>query len=157
MPIDIGMKQVASSYVPGTWNSTAAASYWAAHHDNTGWPAGATRYQVYQMEIGGTLPWTTGGEIPTPACFKAPVGTADRRIISVAVVNCLSQGISGNSNKIVFPNSYAEFFLTRPVDQTGVIYAEFIKFVTPKTPGAKIHQIVQLYRDCDPTVTPGCQ
>jgi Flp pilus assembly protein TadG len=174
MPIDTGMAQVGSAYVPGTWNSTAAAAYWLAHHDSsgaTGWPANplnpsvpATRYQVYQMEEGtlaypgGTLPWngTSAESHGSPACFGAPIGTDDRRMISVAVVNCLSQGVKGNSNQIVFPNSYAQFFLTRPVDQSNVIYAEFIQFVTPQTPGAKIHQIVQLYRDCDPTVTPGC-
>jgi hypothetical protein len=60
-------------------------------------------------------------------------------------VNCLEQGVNGNSAN-VRSNRYAEFFLTQPVGSDGVIWAEFIRFMTPTSPGTKLHHIVQLYR-----------
>ena len=151
MPINVGMTAVGSSSIGGTWNTATANSYWSAHHDSSGWPliAGvpATRYQVYQMERAGSVAWNgTSAETPAPQCASVPTGDDSRRIISVAIVNCLAQNISGNRNATVMSNTYADFFLTRPVDQSGIVYAEFVRFMTPQSDGTKLHQIIQLYR-----------
>jgi len=152
LPGNINMVQVGSSYTGGTMDTIGAGSYWTAHHDNTGWPSingvPATRYQVYQMERAGPVAWNgTSSETPAPHCASVPTGDDSRRIVSVAIVNCLSQNIQGNSNATAQSNLYADFFLTRPVDKTNVIYAEFVRFVTSQSDGSKLHQIVQLYRD----------
>jgi hypothetical protein len=41
---------------------------------------------------------------------------------------------------------YADFFLTQPVGSGNIVWAEFIRFMTPDSDGSKLHQIVQLYR-----------
>jgi hypothetical protein len=135
-------------------NTVAAANYWADHHTSGTWPSGFTRYQVYQMERGingYTAPaWKAGSENPAPQCAPTNVrnsGDDSRRIISVAVVNCLDQNVQGNSTASVMSNKYGEFFLTNPVGSDGVIWAEFIRFMTPTSDGSKLKQIVQLVRD----------
>jgi Flp pilus assembly protein TadG len=151
MPLATGMTQIGSSLQGGTFDSGNAGSYWTAHHGATGWPAGATRYSVYSKELDGTYSFAGGtsaeAQSKAPTCTGTAKGSADRRIISVAIVNCLSQNLSGNSNKTVFSSKYADFFLVRPVANDNIIYAEFIRFMKPDSDGSKLKQIVQLVRD----------
>jgi hypothetical protein len=136
-------------------NTTAAANYWSDHHTSGTWPSGYTRYQVYQLErgliSGSPAPaWKSGSENPAPQCAPSNVRTTggdSRRIISVAIVNCLDQNVQGNSTTSVMSNKYADFFLTNPVGSDGVIWAEFIRFMTPTSDGSKLKQVVQLVRD----------
>jgi hypothetical protein len=158
MPGNLNMTQVGSAWMGGTWDTNGAASYWKAHHDSTGatgWPtvngSPATRYQVYQMENAGSTSWagsSSENNPPTaPSCNpQSQAPSADRRIISVAIVDCLAQGVQGNKVANVRSKEYADFFLTQPVGSGNIIWAEFIRFMTPNSPGSKLHQIVQLYR-----------
>lgn len=150
MPGNTGQTQVGSTFVGGSMDTGAAATYWTYHHGAGGWPANATRYSVYQGERAGTYAFVNGTENPAPQC-NGTAGDDTRRIISVAIVNCMAQGVQGNSNANVMSSLYADFFLTEPVTSApdpnaGIIYAEFIRTWTPQSDGTKLHQIVQLYR-----------
>jgi Flp pilus assembly protein TadG len=169
MPINTDMATVGSTLVGGTWNTSGANGYWQYHHYNAAsndptlaslsWPtangaangAPITRYSMYQRERAGIYPFNPYTEIPAQQCTRAPAGSDTRRIISVAIVNCSAQNVSGYSNKVLMANEYAQFFLTDPVTADGpskdIIWAEFVRIVTPSTPGGFLHQIVQLYRD----------
>lgn len=76
----------------------------------------------------------------------------DRRIIIIAVVNCIEHGpINGNSTPPLPVEQYAKFFVTEPVDiHTGNsnqdIDGEFIGFVSPGADDSVIRDVVQLYR-----------
>jgi Flp pilus assembly protein TadG len=153
LPINTGTSQVGSTYVGGTVDPAGKISYWTAHHDKTGatsWPSGVTRYQMYQNELaaatGSAYSFANGSstEVMAPTC-GSPTNDPARRIISAAVVNCISQGINGNSNANVRATSYSEFFIIRPVDQTGIIWTEYIRTVTPTSSGSKLHQVIRLY------------
>ena len=60
-----------------------------------------------------------------------------------------AQCASMNGTNSPAPTGYrmAKFFLTKPADTTGQIYAEFVKMLTPTESDNKLHQIVQLVRD----------
>jgi hypothetical protein len=142
-------------WVGTTMDTSDANNYWQYHHGSN-WPATlTTRYAAYQLERGqtGTPPAFVNvppRESPAPSCAPLAVrnaGDDSRRILSVAIVNCQAQGVQGNTNTSVMTNKYADFFLTKPVGQDGVIWAEFVRFLTPTTPGTKLRQIVQLVRD----------
>jgi hypothetical protein len=141
----------------GTSTDMAAANaYWQYHH-GADWPATlTTRYAAYQLERGqtGTAPAFVNvppRENPAPVCAPASVrnsGDDRRRILSVAIVDCVTQGVQGNSVTNVRSNKYADFFLIKPVGQDGVIWAEFMGMITPQTPGPHtVHHIVELVRD----------
>ena len=148
----------------GNWN---LAAYWSVNHpqwliDNPGkqYPDelnGATRYAVYRYEIDmGVVPNNdvaatpaVEGENGNPICYGGGVGpndAPDRRTLSVAVINCIAEGIAGNS----VPNSeavfFAEMFVIRPIrgGSDGNIWLEFIDFKEGGDAG--MHDIVQLYR-----------
>jgi hypothetical protein len=125
--------------------NTGANAYWNQHH-GANWPAGVTtRYAAYQLEqgIGGTAPsWT--GEPHAPYCTPTTTGNSDRRVISVAVINCLANSVRGNSNTSVLGAAYADFFVTKPADAN--IYLEFMRFLNADQDGSKLHHIIQLNR-----------
>lgn len=127
--------------------------------------AGSSRYEVYRWEIeSGNIPnnksglvapdLRTDGEDGAPICYTggsgpggvAPNDTPDRRTLSVAVINCLAEGVAGNS----VPNSeavfFAEMFVMRPIrgGSDGNIWLEFIDFSESGDDG--VHDIIQLYR-----------
>jgi Flp pilus assembly protein TadG len=160
---------------------TGAATYWGYHH-GVSWPGGTTtRYQAYCQELGlgnncrgsNSAPSfdDVNNESHVPQCAPASVrnsGTYKRRLISVAVVNCMAQGVQGNQATNVRSNKYAVFFLTSPspTSQPGVlnnylgsatngdIMAEFVEMITPAGCASNptnpfcsgLHQVVQLYR-----------
>ena len=135
----------------GTARPTTAAknNYWQFHHNAT-WPTGlATRYDAYLHEIQMVQDNAWGKspapESPTPTCAPVSAGTAERRILSVAVVDCLANGVQGNSVSNVRSDTYADFFITEPAD-SGTIYTEFVRMLTPGEDDGKLRRIVQLYR-----------
>jgi len=148
-------------YMGTTMDSTWANDYWTYHHGSGTWPAGLSRYQVYMMEqgllSGYTAPaWAAGSENASPQCAPTAVRTAGdytRRMISVAIVNCQDQIVKGNNPPKVETTKYADFFITNAVQSSGganvkgVIFAEFVRMMTPQSDGSKLHQIVQLVRD----------
>lgn len=122
------------------WNS-------ATWKTNTGLTASATRYQVYAWEIahrgqtiGGKIildPNPTGASGSTlvghgkPVCSQlqtpsygsgqVPGGTlADRRRISVAVINCVANSVNGNSTGVPV-SKWIEAFLVEPSLNRGAV------------------------------------
>jgi hypothetical protein len=124
----------------------------------------STRYGVYRAEVElGMIPnldnmatpdnpATDGdveGENGNPICYAGGVGPnadPDRRKLSVAVINCIEYGITGNSVPYTPAEYFAEMFVIRPIagQSDGNIWLEFISFKEGGSAG--YHDIVQLYR-----------
>lgn len=122
----------------GQW---ARQAYWDANHPTTEPPAGYiaavspanptggwTRYQTYRYEVEtfGAQVNLPSDENGAPACYSG--GTSpnlqrdqDRRLLYVAVVNCLEHGPSGTNTLGRGPvpvKAYAKVFMTEPVGNT---------------------------------------
>jgi hypothetical protein len=114
-----------------------------------------TRYEVYRYEIETNIEGTTdklmtqasvGGEVGPPQCGRAPTDVVDRRILHVAIVNCVEQGpLQGRSYNVPV-EAFASFFLIRPVDQLDTIDLELVGLVEPGADQAVVRDVVQLYR-----------
>jgi len=152
LPRDTNMTPTAGVAI-GTGDMGGAAAmnaYWFGQH-GVNWPANVTtRYQAYLRELGlnGAAPPWTNVEPHAPTCNGVSAGDYKRRIISVAVVNCLAQGVQGNSTTNLQSHMYAEFFITEPATAPpdSSIYAEFVQLITPGSSDGKLHQVIQLYR-----------
>ncbi|HSE79552.1 MAG TPA: TadE/TadG family type IV pilus assembly protein [Alphaproteobacteria bacterium] len=139
-----------------------------------------TRYDTYRWEIdSGHVPDRTRDDGPSQPCGADPGGypasynascsdgeqgrpsnytggtlsdEPERRIIIIAVVNCIEHGpINGNSTPPLPVEQYAKFFVTEPVDihsgnTNQDIYGEFVGFVSPGADDGIIRDVVQLYR-----------
>ena len=117
------------------WAGGAGAGTWQA---NTGLPANATRYQVYNWEIahrdqtidgvvvlaknpaaanGNTLAAYGKPQCSAPQGYGTgyvPGGTTpDRRRISAAVINCTAQSVNGHSENVQV-EKWIELFLVEP-------------------------------------------
>jgi hypothetical protein len=134
----------ANRFGNGEWNCSA---YWSANFSGSAVPKPAgctalsssyTRYQQYEYEIAHGL------DLQAPA--NAANELVDRRIIYVAVVNCLDQNIHGSM--AVPPLTYLRVFLTEPVSEpSGVeIIGEVVDVVQLGEDDGVLHDIVQLYR-----------
>jgi Flp pilus assembly protein TadG len=148
LPMDSSMNTVGvASIGNGTMSTSDMNNYWQQHH-GANWPAGVTtRYAAYQLEqgIGGTAPsWRAGSEPHAPYCSPTTTGNSDRRVISVAVINCLANSVRGNANTSLLGATYADFFVTKPADAN--IYLEFMRFLNADQDQSKLHHIVQLNR-----------
>jgi Flp pilus assembly protein TadG len=113
-----------------SWNDQAT---WTS---NTGLPANATRYQVYEWETahptvstpsgnrGIAVTQTIGGKTAhgIPICNSpgiTPGGTnVDRRRISVAVINCEALGLNGAETGVTV-NKWIDVFLVEPSIDRG--------------------------------------
>jgi len=167
MPQDTGFTPYGNLLLGnGTLDTTSANNYWNYHY-GTNWPSDlaaagqANRYLAYRRELGldgQTAPTPVPGtESRAPSCAAQTSETvASRRIISVAVVNCLANNVRGNSVANVRSNAYANFFITQPsidysspsFNNNGEIWGEFVEMITPSSGGnGKLHQVIQLYRD----------
>lgn len=119
---------------------------------------GMTRYQMYLYEIySGSIPnndnpatATVEGENGNPICYSGGASTLtnqpDRRKLSVAVINCIEQGITGNSVPNMKAEFFADMFVLRPIrgQSDYNIWLEFIDF--KETGDSAVHDLVQLYR-----------
>lgn len=122
----------------GQW---LCADYWAAVHPGVTAPTGCgsvtgvptssiTRFQVYRYEIdNGLIPNGSNGTSGTPTETGAPFCSSstpvspvagdlstDRRIVTMAVLNCLEHNVQGRSD--VPAEGYINGFLTEPVNVT---------------------------------------
>jgi hypothetical protein len=163
LPGDTDMSRNGNLLTGSTMDMNAADAYWHYHH-GANWPTSIrTRYAAYLLERGITgspPPWLQRTENPAPQCAPASVLNSrddTRRIISIAIVNCRANNIKADTVASVRSNVYADFFLPVPVFtgsisaphdyQSNVIYAEFVRMITPQLDHSKLHHIVQLYRD----------
>ena len=138
------------------------AAYWAAAHPGVSVPsalsAGCTatatisRKDVYDYETDPansarlTDPAAGTGETGSPdACTGTTTGTAGRRVLFVAIVNCRSSPVTIQSNAQNVPvAAFGKFFLTHPTTNQTKPYAEFMGLVDRGS--GTIRDQVQLYR-----------
>lgn len=144
MPRDLAFSGPNGRFGNGHWD---CQSYWDANFSSSGvtQPAGCvsdssgfTRYDMYQFEIDNGL------DLPAP--LNAANEMEDRRVIYVAVVNCVANGLAGRQT--VLAVNFIKIFLTEPVnDPTGVeIVGEIVDIVELGIDSTVLHDIVQLYR-----------
>jgi hypothetical protein len=144
MPRDLAFSGPDGRFGNGHWD---CLSYWNANFASSGVtkPAqciadasGFSRYDMYQFEIDNGL------ELEAPQ--NAANELADRRIIYVAVVNCVENGLAGRQT--VMAVNFIKIFLTEPVSEpTGVeIIGEIVDVVQLGIDDTVLHDIVQLYR-----------
>lgn len=144
----------------GVWNRQ---QYLTTHHptlDQSQWPANVadfTRYDFYLWELGLLDDPPTSPRLPlrfdrngnslgeaAPSNFT-PAGPASRRLIYVAVLNCVADNIRGNSVLTAVPRSFMRFFLTEP-SSGGEILGEYQGSVQPNDDDGILRHIVQLVR-----------
>ena len=135
-------------------------AYWQSHYGSN-WPADLNvpprRYAGYMREQGKNVDGTAGPAAPNilagteprgPTCAPTAPGGPDRRVLTVAIVDCLYWGVRGNAVNNVWANKYSEFFITEP-STDGSIYAEYLGSkpmgTTPGCTGS-VCQIVRLVR-----------
>jgi hypothetical protein len=145
MPLDWVLRNNASArFGDGFWD---CQSYWTANHPGAPLPAGCTantknpsRYQVYQLEK------TQSPAYGSPTCSKP--GLPDRRIVYVAVLNCVASGIHGNGEKNIPLVGFMKALLLGPAvsgTDTEVDF-EVIDARRPGMGGDMLKDDVQLYR-----------
>ncbi|MET3593155.1 hypothetical protein ABID26_002552 [Mesorhizobium shonense] len=118
--------------------STFYAQYWSVNHKgaavpsipSTSYPTGdttqpASRYDVYKYEIAHSLvgdkslvPTKESGD---PSCFKGdtPSLDPDRRLMNLAIVDCLANEDKINGHTQLKPDGYASVFLNTPVQKSN--------------------------------------
>lgn len=123
-------------------------AYWSNHHPGTLPATITTRYDLYAAEAAGTgnaATWLTQAAEPhAPSCSSSPAGTAARRIVQVAIVDCNYWGVKGNSVNNIRIGAYADFFLTEASD--GKIYTEYLQTHKIDTAGSALNSIVKLVK-----------
>jgi hypothetical protein len=159
LPVDQNMiNPVAQSLDPnamigkGLWN---CAAYWTtAHFAGTGKnapppgcsaSASISRYDVYRYELNFLNDRSRGVEYGAPRC--APPGAANRRVITVPIVNCGSSPVPVlNDAQNVPVAGFGKFFLVLPAQPggNGNPYAEFMGLVKRSDPLST--DLVQLNR-----------
>lgn len=115
-------------------------------------PNARTRYEYYLAEIAAANggPILTGRrETGLPTCSSSPPAAPERRILTVAGVDCAKAGIRGSATNVPVREFY-KIFLTEPVDSFG-IYGEIVGSASvPGTSnegiGGRVRDVVQLYR-----------
>jgi Flp pilus assembly protein TadG len=156
----------------GTWDRNAyfKVNYpswgWGTWPANTGLPSDATRYEVYRWEmdnvgnsvVGETVldsRYVTGNgnnaryshgaaQCATPV---TPGGlVADRRKITVAVINCVAEGVNGSSTNVPVTKWIDAFLVepsvNRPRTHQGDVYIEIVD-VTKLGGGGEVGQAVR--------------
>lgn len=143
----------------GNW---ARNDYWNTNHNGQAQPSGyssMTRYQVYRYELENNPPGlvNTPQETGAPTCSGAAPVTdpaRDRRVLPIAVVNCVENAAILNGNAENVPvEAYAEVFLTEPVGNTDWwgasnddVFLEVIGVVRPNLQESVLREYPVLYR-----------
>jgi hypothetical protein len=141
----------------GNW---ARSNYWNTNHPGLPMPPGyatMSRYQVYRYEIDTPSLVNTPQESGAPSCSSVPPVTdpaRDRRVLPVAVVNCVeNQAILNGNAQDVPVEAYAEVFLTEPVGNTDWwgasnddVFIEVIGAVRANLPTSILREFPVLYR-----------
>lgn len=179
LPRDANLKDVNLGNRIGTGVALSdVTTYWLTNHPNdatvpadvaqacapAAFGSQACRYAIYQHELLNGIPNITNGENGNPVCTTPPVPSSalrDRRTLTMAVVNCHANGLSGsNHNQPVPVVAYVRMFLTEPLglqeDATGKVtgfanssnnaYGEVLGVVKPGDQTGILHQSPALYR-----------
>ncbi len=131
------------------------SDYWATNHGGAPLPGeltGGTRYEVYRHEIDqGEIPLSEdpNGEDGAPSCAASGYDNPllDRRVLIVAVINCLEHDVHGNTDDVPVV-AFAEMFMTEPVGGPPEhdLYAEMLGVLEPGGDDGVLHDFPQLYR-----------
>jgi hypothetical protein len=146
-------------------------TYWATNHPAVAFPADPTpgdlftRFDLYRYEIdnnqipnksGQTAPYynkTSDPENGNPTCatgVNSNPPETDRRVMYVAVVNCVEQGLNGSESDVPVL-TFAKLFLTEPVQIGGSgnkfqIWGEMLGVVESGDESGIVHEYPVLYR-----------
>lgn len=143
MPRDLSFSGSSGQFGSGVWN---CQTYWTTNFGSTARPTGCadnssalSRYSVYQYEIAHNL-----SQVPP---LNAANQIAGRRIVYVAVINCLQNSFNGRAPSVPV-NTFLRVFLTEPVaDPNDVaVYGEVVDVIQVGADDAVNHDNVQLYR-----------
>ncbi|RUV35817.1 MULTISPECIES: TadE/TadG family type IV pilus assembly protein [unclassified Mesorhizobium] len=121
----------ATGMTNSTWDRT---NYWLINHGaaypnvpSTTNPTGATvpasRYDVYKYEIAnglvGDQSLAPTKETGVPACFKGATPTLDpdRRLLNMAIVDCIANQAKINGHTQLKPDGYASVFINSPIQK----------------------------------------
>ena len=148
MPVDSNMIRADQSFDPtvslgnGTWN---CAAYWSTEHSvgsgRNSPPVGCTatatisRYDLYRYELNFLSDRSVGAEFGAPKCN--PAGAANRRVLTVPIINCGSTPVPVLSDAQRVPVAgFGRFFLALPAETgtRGNPYAEFMGLVKRSDP-----------------------
>ncbi|CAN7711510.1 TadE/TadG family type IV pilus assembly protein [Mesorhizobium sp. LjRoot246] len=117
--------------------TTFYGNYWSSNHkasvpnipsstNPVSKTAPASRYDVYKYEIAtaGLVADKSKGpsnERGTPACFKGATPTADpdRRLLNMAIVDCIANQAKINGHTQLKPDGYASVFLVAPIAKSN--------------------------------------
>ncbi|SEH20077.1 Putative Flp pilus-assembly TadE/G-like [Sphingopyxis sp. YR583] len=145
------------------WTNGDGTSRWRT---NTGLSASATRYEVYKWEIGAALAGSpVDGQVvlgsraisgslssygrPQCGASSTPTATtADRRRLSVAVVNCVGNNVRGNSTGVPV-RRWIDVFLVEPSLDRGSrtkkdqIYVEIVGETTSGAAGETAGSVIR--------------
>ncbi|MDP3262429.1 MAG: hypothetical protein Q8M59_05630, partial [Tabrizicola sp.] len=88
-------------------------------------------------------------ETGRPSCSTVPPAGPDRRIITVAGIDCSANGFNGRATVPV--REFFKIFLTEPITEDDAIYGEIIGSASEAGTGAVgtggiVRDVVQLYR-----------
>lgn len=121
----------ATGMTNSTWDRT---NYWLINHgaayptvpsttNPTGAGVPASRYDVYKYEIANGYV-ADKSKAPTketgvPACFKGatPTPDPDRRLLNMAIVNCIANQAKINGHIQLKPDGYASVFINSPIQK----------------------------------------
>jgi Flp pilus assembly protein TadG len=143
----------------GVWAGGRAAYVTANYGDSDPHPAALTRYAYYLAEIaaaGGDPILEDRAETGLPVCSVSPPAGADRRVITVAGIDCAANAIQGAAQDVPV-REFFKIFLTEPVGQDGStprrldIWGEIIGTASETGTGSTgsggvVRDVVQLYR-----------
>lgn len=130
-------------------------TYWLTNHGVAlpGALVGGTRYDVYRYEINNSMipDKSPQGEDGNATCASTSISDPlrDRRIMIMAVINCLEHDIRGSASDVPV-EAFVRMFLTEPVGLDGSstedIYAETLGVVNPGDFDGVLHDFPVLYR-----------
>ncbi len=132
------------------------ASYWSINHGGAALPAGVTtRYDAYRYEVDNNMipdKSSLGGENGNGVCSSNEIKGSeynDRRVLIVAIVNCLEENIHGATTDVPV-KAFARMFMTEPVGLDGSstedIWFEMIGIAEPGDQSGVVHEYPVLYR-----------
>ncbi|MEI9428263.1 TadE/TadG family type IV pilus assembly protein [Mesorhizobium sp. Cs1299R1N3] len=121
----------ATGMTNSTWDRS---NYWLVNHgaaypsvpsttNPTGAAVPASRYDVYKYEIAkglvGDKSKAPTKETGVPACFKggAPTSDPDRRLLNMAIVDCIANQAKINGHVQLKPDGYASVFINSPIQK----------------------------------------
>jgi len=121
----------ATGMTNSTWDRS---NYWLINHgaaypsipsttNPTGAAVPASRYDVYKYEIAnglvGDKSMAPTKESGVPACFKGatPTSDPDRRLLNMAIVDCIANQAKINGHIQLKPDGYASVFLNSPIQK----------------------------------------